>query len=680
MRPTDAPLPAIPETKAGVSLCQNEEFYRTLICACPDAIIVTDVTGEIVFASAATAKILGCATIEEIIGRKVLDYVTPGHRAKAAANLQCIITEGRLRDTGYDILMQQGGPGSVEVNAALVHSTEGVGERIIFQVRDVTERKRVELDIVEESVRRRIFIEQSRDGIVVLDMEGKVYESNASFARMLGYSLAEMRQLRVWDWEAQWTRDEALARVRACGTANELFETRHRRKDGSFYDVEVSASGAQCGGQILLYCVCRDISDRKASELALRERQAKLDAILQVAPVGIAVVVNREMLEVNATFCRMLGYTPEELIGRSARLFYASQEDFDHVGREIYSKLDECSLRTVETNWRNKQGGVIQVLASASPIARGALSEGVVFTALDITERKRAEAELARVHKQLVEASREAGMAEVATSVLHNVGNVLNSINVSASLISNFIKTSKTKNVGKVAALLGEHSAALGDYLATDPKGRKLPGYLGLLAEQLTQEQTYLIEEISSLIKNVDHIKDIVAMQQSYARVAGTTDVVKVTDLVEDALRMNASALIRHDLHLFREYDEQLPKITVEKHKVLQILVNLIRNAKQACDTANLEDKRLIVRVAAVSGDTMCISLTDNGVGIPAENLSRIFSHGFTTKKHGHGFGLHSGALAAREMGGSLRVNSDGPGKGATFTLEIPFQPNVNGR
>jgi signal transduction histidine kinase len=110
----------------------------------------------------------------------------------------------------------------------------------------------------------------------------------------------------------------------------------------------------------------------------------------------------------------------------------------------------------------------------------------------------------------------------------------------------------------------------------------------------------------------------------------------------------------------------------VEKHKVLQILVNLIRNAKYACDESGRKDKQMIVRVS--NGDNRVrISVKDNGIGIPQENLTRIFNHGFTTKKDGHGFGLHSGALSAKELGGSLEVHSEGKNQGAMFTLELPL-------
>jgi signal transduction histidine kinase len=296
------------------------------------------------------------------------------------------------------------------------------------------------------------------------------------------------------------------------------------------------------------------------------------------------------------------------------------------------------------------------------------LNEGIENV---VKERTR---ELEQTHKQLLEISRQAGMAEVATSVLHNVGNVLNSVNVSVSVLSDQIKQSKAGNIGKVASLMQENAGNLGHFMTSDPRGQQLPKYFAQLAEYVEQEKNAVISEIDLLRKNVDHVKDIVAMQQTYAKVSGVTEAVKVTDLVEDALRMNASVLIRHDVHFYREYDEPLPEIIVQKHKALQILVNLIRNAKQACDASGSEDKRLTMRVT--NGDNRVrIALIDNGIGIPKENLTRVFNHGFTTKKDGHGFGLHSSCLAAKDLQGTLTVHSDGPGKGATFTLELPCQP-----
>jgi signal transduction histidine kinase len=263
-------------------------------------------------------------------------------------------------------------------------------------------------------------------------------------------------------------------------------------------------------------------------------------------------------------------------------------------------------------------------------------------------------------------------MAEVATSVLHNVGNVLNSVNTSASVIADRLKKSKGPGITKLSALLEGHRENLAEFLTQEGRAEQVIRYLNSLATHLSEERSDLVREVKELSGNIEHIKEIVVMQQSYARVAGVAESVNPVDLVEDSLRMNSGALNRHGVEIVKDFAD-VPPITVEKHKVLQILVNLIRNAKHACDDSPQPNKRMRLKVQN-GGDRVRISVEDNGVGIPPENMARIFNLGFTTRKEGHGFGLHSGAIAAREMGGALLVHSDGHGRGARFTLELPVR------
>lgn len=287
-----------------------------------------------------------------------------------------------------------------------------------------------------------------------------------------------------------------------------------------------------------------------------------------------------------------------------------------------------------------------------------------------VTQLKSAEGELEKVHEQLLEASRRSGMAEVATNVIHNVGNVLNSANISATLAAEMVKNSGASSLVKVVELVQEHASDLGAFVTTDPRGRHLPAYLAKLSESLMANQDRASQELDSLRGNIEHIKEIVNMQQGYAKVSGVKEVVNVLRLVEDSLRMNVNAFGRHGVELLREFTE-VPSLNIDKHKALQILVNLIRNAKHACQDSDRADKRVTVQVSHEDG-WVSISVLDNGVGIPHENRTRIFNHGFTTRKDGHGFGLHSGALAAKEMGGFLTAHSDGWGLGAKFTLKLP--------
>lgn len=218
-----------------------------------------------------------------------------------------------------------------------------------------------------------------------------------------------------------------------------------------------------------------------------------------------------------------------------------------------------------------------------------------------------------------------------------------------------------------------EHADDLGAFLASDPKGKVLPGYLRQLASALVAEQNDAIKELAALGKNVEHIKEIIAAQQAYAGASRLLEKVQVRELVDDALRINAEALAQRRMVVEKEI-APLPELLLDQGRILQILVNLISNAEQAMDGVTDREPRLTVRVELVAGQRLRICVADNGVGIATQALSQVFVHGFTTKKTGHGFGLHSAVIAAHEMGGTLTAHSDGPGTGAAFTLELPVE------
>ncbi len=295
----------------------------------------------------------------------------------------------------------------------------------------------------------------------------------------------------------------------------------------------------------------------------------------------------------------------------------------------------------------------------------------------DITRQKFDAEQLDHLNRQLIDASRTAGMAEVATGVLHNVGNVLNSVGVSATSVGDRLRSSKISQLRKVTALLREQNGQLSEFLTRDPKGKLIPQYLSTVGDDLAAEQEQLIAKMALVGDHIEHIKEIVAMQQNYARVSGVYETVATERLVEDALRLNVAAFERHHIRLVREFDENTPSISVDRHKCLQILINLIRNGKYAMEEVQDREKRMLIRITAGSPDHVKIVVSDNGIGIAPEHVTKIFNRGFTTKKDGHGFGLHSGANAAKEMGGSLTARSDGPGQGAEFTLELPTNPPV---
>jgi PAS domain S-box-containing protein len=424
------------------------------------------------------------------------------------------------------------------------------------------------------------------------------------------------------------------------------------------------------------------VSERTAelshSNEELQQRESLFRLIVEHAPVGISWkrVDQGEAYQINSTFRRILDLESE------TRMDYAFLTTLIHPDdarrhAEVDQKLraGEIDSYSMEARFALKEGRIVWASLSAAVI-RGHAGEIIQHIGIleNITLRKQAEEELAKTYKNLVDASRMAGMAEVATGVLHNVGNVLNSLNVSANLITSSVRQSKVESLLKLSAVVNARLDDLGEFLTNDRKGKLVPEVLAQIARQSVAERDALLVEIASMQGNIDHIKDIVAMQQGYATAIGVVETVEASSLFEDALRMNTAALSRHDVTVEREY-MTVPLVSVEKGKVLQILINLIRNAKYACDDSQKEFPRPKVLTMRIEKSELHVRLIvrDNGIGIPAENLTRIFAHGFTTRSYGHGFGLHSSAVAAIEMKGSLTASSEGHGKGATFILELPM-------
>ena len=422
----------------------------------------------------------------------------------------------------------------------------------------------------------------------------------------------------------------------------------------------------------------KEITERKYIQTALQESEAQTQAILQAAVDAIITITDQGVVTTfNRAAEHMFGYTADEVIGRNVSMLASSpdREQHDNYLRR-YLRTGEARIigfeREVEAV--RKDGSTLPAMLRISQM-RYADQQWFIGILQDITDRKRAEAEREQMHTQLLAASRQAGMAEVATGVLHNVGNVLNSVNVTATLVRVMVQDSKAPDLLQISRLLQQHADDLASFITTDEKGRLIPAFLSELGGHLVDEQETILGELQSLTKNIDHIKEIVSMQQSYAKVSGVEVAVSLADLVEDALRINIAGLDRHGAQVVREF-QAIPDVIVDKQKVLQILVNLISNAKYALTTARIDDKTLTVRIARSNdgAERVRIDVIDNGVGISPENLTRIFSHGFTTKQDGHGFGLHSCAVAARSIGGSLTVHSDGLNRGAAFSLHIPLR------
>jgi len=383
------------------------------------------------------------------------------------------------------------------------------------------------------------------------------------------------------------------------------------------------------------------------------------------------LVINADMTigAVNPSLLKLLGYQEHELIGESPSVIFG--EEFSQ-GAIIENLLLQGSVSGVESSFLAHEGQKITISVSGSMMQdlQGQF-QGLVCVAQDITERKRMEDEKLQLHEQLLETSRQLGMAEVATGVLHNVGNVLNSINVSIGVMTDLLKNSMVGDVGRISQLLGKHSEDLGAYLSQNPKGKQVPGYLEKLSGQLMEEKRVALLELDRLRENAGHAQQCVAAQKYLAKPSGLTEPFSVAEVVDEALAVNRDVLEEAKIAVTQEFQE-VPQLIVDKHQLLQILVDIIRNACQAMES--VVQRHLVVRVKLIIGppDSICLEVQDTGSGIPSDDLTKIFGQGYSTKYGGRGLSLHHGALMAKNMGGALRAKSEGAGQGATFSLDLP--------
>ncbi len=377
-------------------------------------------------------------------------------------------------------------------------------------------------------------------------------------------------------------------------------------------------------------------------------------------------------LDVNNRACDSLGYTRKELLNMMTLKDIEVAVTDNSSWQQQMETLRQKSDIVKQGQYKRKDGTTFFVETSLKLVTEEK-QDYIIAIARDITERKRAEATLKAAQEKLLETAREVGMAEVATGVLHNVGNVLNSVSVTAESIQKRVRNSKISYLCDVVKLFEEHADKLGDFITNEERGQKIPIFLTNLSKELIDEQERCLESLEALTKHVQHVGDIIQLQQSHSKTKGLIEPTSIAELIEDTIQINAEALTRNNVQVKKEI-ENLPTLLLDRYKVLQILTNLISNAIYALSKSTQEDRILAIHVKESRSGYVRIDVCDNGIGIPKENLTRIFEHGFTTKKKGHGFGLHSTALSANELNGSIKAHSDGPGKGAVFTVELPYQ------
>lgn len=423
----------------------------------------------------------------------------------------------------------------------------------------------------------------------------------------------------------------------------------------------------------------KSLEDRVAQRTVELERsETRMRAIFESMGEGIITLnAGGYVVSMNPAAERIFGIRSMESQGIHSVLLLAAVHTHDLALLQSYDETTHTPFQVssgstpVEYQGQRFDGREFPMELMVTPMQLGDEYLRVCILR-DITRRKEIEARLAAAQHQLVDAAHKSGMAEIAIGVLHNVGNILNSVMLSGEEIARMAKSSKVPGLNKANELLRSNVHDLGNFFTSNEKGKLLPQYFEKIGIALTEETRLIHSEAVKLNEKLAMIKDVIATQQAYARAELHIENVDVVAVIEDALRVQETSLRKSAVKVIRNFQD-IPPCSVHKSKFSQVLTNLIQNAREAT-TENDKLNRIqeiVIATGQVESGNVFVSVVDNGCGIAAENLQRIFNHGFTTKQNGHGFGLHTSALAMTEMGGALRTHSDGVGRGSTFTLTV---------
>lgn len=589
------------------------------------------------------------------------------------------------------------------------------------------------IDLADKEMRTRAILEAASDGILVINEKNEIEVCNQSAVKYLGYDNSEEligKNIEIFQFissikgnnikesnDGSPPSTNFLSNIFSLPKQDSLYEFALIQQKGASLPIELSISDITLSQKKLKICVLRDISLRKQSEKKIALRHEITHFLLEAPSLQMAAPKILSILCIELGWeiaCFWLKEEEQELIKHA---FFFSSKELPHlkefkektidlkfslkesVGDALSSSDNICFYsdlmeydRLIRKNeairaglhsyirfpvfFEDKFFGAIELFTQKTNMRDDELIKVLHDIGSEIgmfIERQNAQQRELNLQKQLVTAARQAGMMQVATNVLHNVGNILNSVNISIDILKNLLFSTILADLPQVIQMLKTHKDDLPTFLTEDPKGKYLPDYFEALFDSWQKERDRSKEEIKLISENFEHIKNVIKMQQSIGTVAGVQEKVSINQLLNDLMTLKAKQISTLGIKIKREY-ENLPEVMVDKSKLFQILENLILNAVDALKVKISGEKILTLRTFLTDINTVQIEVRDNGCGIDRKHLEKIFSFGFTTKKEGHGFGLHSSALLAKEIKGKLEARSAGLDKGATFIMTLPLE------
>ncbi len=349
-------------------------YNRSLIEISLDPLATITPEGKIADVNAATEKVTGWPR-ESLIGSDFAGYFADP--AAAQAVYQQVFETGAVSDYALDIRHRDGHLTPVLYNASVYRDESGSVAGVFAAARDITEIKKAEQALRDSesrlrnlSLRLQTLLETASDGIHILDRAGDVVQFSDSFAQMLGYTHAETARLNVGDWDAQMPKEQILADIGSLKNNDLLrFETRHRRKDGSIIDVEITSRGIVLDGESCVHASARDITGRRQIQGQLQRLMAEQQAILDSELIGIVKVRDRRIIWKNNGFDRIFGYGSKELTGVSTKILYMDDAAYQAVGKAAYPILNAHEVYRSQLAMRRSDGEIIWVDLSGMLLA-----------------------------------------------------------------------------------------------------------------------------------------------------------------------------------------------------------------------------------------------------------------------------------------------------------------------
>ncbi len=443
--------------------------------------------------------------------------------------------------------------------------------------------------------------------------------------------------------------------------------------------------------------VSEQTKNLKQAHLELQKSEKQYRTIVETAREGIWIIDRQNRIQfATKRSTEIFGYSIDEMTNKSVEQLVDDRFYSKFLNRS--EKFSNGESAQFDMKFKRKDGSELWGIISSSPIleADGTINSSFAMI-MDITDRKIAEEELAqhkehleelvmerteeleRTHKELVEKAHKAGMADIATDIVHNIGNVLNSVKTSVQIIDNLVKNSLVINFNKANELLRENINSLANFINNDERGILLMKYYLKVEEGLNEEHLQVKELVERLQGKIDAIADIVSAQQNYTNFDWLVEDVDLPKIVSDAIMVMSQHIEALHIEITTEFKDT-PPVPVQKIKLLHTLINIIKNAGEAMKSSPVHERTLFISVGYDLTDqkAVIIRMLDHGGGISPENLERIFSYGFTTKKGRHGLGLHSCANYITEMGGKIWAENNTDGRGTTFFLKFRIPNKIS--